>query len=497
LALGLFTAAGARAAGPWYVATNGADSNAGTSWGVPFLTIINALTNAGTVVNEMIWVSNGTYTITDTISNSAAKACHIRAWSTNPADTVLYGPGTNDVVNIRGVYMDGSGSLLEGFTVTNFYYGGSSFNGAGVYCNAGLVSNCIIAGNTLTNAASGLGGGLYLAAGSTAMNCTVVGNLFLSPSAGYGGGGIAINGGRVTNCRILNNTAGKANAGLNIQGGGVFVNASGSRLDNSVIASNTVDYNGGGVAIKYGVMSNCQVFANTLNNNYGVPGVFVRAFGTVVIESCLISNNIGPGSGMLIEYVGAQTVLISRGVIVNNSGGGGLTCNNPVGPLTLRNCLIANNTNSSNCGISITGTNGLVENCTIVSNLSAGSGVNAGGMYASNGVRVVNSIIYHNLNAGGTSSNVYATADCTFSNSCTAPLSAVVGTANTDADPKFVAKDTGNFRLSARSPCINTGTNQNWMTNSFDLEGKKRMRYGTVDIGAYERIYDGSIYSVR
>jgi hypothetical protein len=30
------------------------------------------------------------------------------------------------------------------------------------------------------------------------------------------------------------------------------------------------------------------------------------------------------------------------------------------------------------------------------------------------------------------------------------------------------------------------------MTNAFDLDG--RIRYGTVDIGAYETIYEGTIY---
>jgi len=45
-ALVLLAAAGTQAAGPWYVATNGVDSNAGTSWDVPYLTISNALTNA-------------------------------------------------------------------------------------------------------------------------------------------------------------------------------------------------------------------------------------------------------------------------------------------------------------------------------------------------------------------------------------------------------------------------------------------------------------------
>ena len=42
------------------------------------------------------------------------------------------------------------------------------------------------------------------------------------------------------------------------------------------------------------------------------------------------------------------------------------------------------------------------------------------------------------------------------------------------------------------SPCINTGTNRDWMTNASDLDKRKRIRYGVVDIGAYERINAGS-----
>ena len=126
LALVLLAVAGAQAAGPWYVATNGADSNAGTSWAVPYLTISNALFNASaspSASNDTIWVSNGTYVITATVSNPAAKRCLIRAWSTNPVDTVLLGHGSNpapDNLNFRGVWMSGAGSLLQGFTVTNF-----------------------------------------------------------------------------------------------------------------------------------------------------------------------------------------------------------------------------------------------------------------------------------------------------------------------------------------------------------------------------------------
>jgi len=64
----------------------------------------------------------------------------------------------------------------------------------------------------------------------------------------------------------------------------------------------------------------------------------------------------------------------------------------------------------------------------------------------------------------------------------------------TNADPQFVNKDTGNWRLKSTSPCINAGINQSWMTGAGDLDGRQRIRYGTVDIGAYETIYEGTIY---
>ena len=67
----------------------------------------------------------------------------------------------------------------------------------------------------------------------------------------------------------------------------------------------------------------------------------------------------------------------------------------------------------------------------------------------------------------------------------------------TTNDPLFADRLTGNYRLNTSSPCINTGTNQDWTTNAVDLDGRIRIRYITVDMGAYEYVYKGTIFMLR
>jgi len=511
LALVLLAAAGAWAAGPWYVATNGADSNAGTSWSVPYLTISNALTNAS-IGGDTIWVSNGVYTLTAMVSNPADKKFNICAWSTNPANTVLLGPGSNNTVNFRGVWMSGPGSL-QGFTVTNFYLTNENF-GAGVYCSAGLVSNCVIAGNIMGYAVGypnnpAYGFGVYLSGGGVVENCDIIGNWNYPGIYDSGGSGIMMSGSaRIRNCRIVGNRL----TGSPIYGAGVYAwHGSDFVIQDSVIASNSGGASGGGISMTGGIVSNCQVFANSSASGGGICFYAPAGWGYynyARLERCVISNNVGSYNGGCYITGIITNVLISRCAIVSNycdaRANGGLCVTYGVSNVWIRNCLVAYNRGAmgwgesglGGCGIYMAAVNALLENCTIVSNsLSSGGSPQGAGLFATNGVRVVNSIIYHNV--GVTTSNIYAFADCTFSNSCTAPTNGLTGTANTDANPRFVAKDTGNFRLNNNSPCLNTGMNEVWMTNTVDFEGRKRIRYGIVDMGAYERIHSGTTYGFR
>ena len=68
---------------------------------------------------------------------------------------------------------------------------------------------------------------------------------------------------------------------------------------------------------------------------------------------------------------------------------------------------------------------------------------------------------------------------------------------NTTNDPMFVDFAREDFRLRSDSPCFNTGTNQDWMRNAVDLDGRRRLMYGTVDMGVYERLQDATVYRFR
>jgi hypothetical protein len=67
---------------------------------------------------------------------------------------------------------------------------------------------------------------------------------------------------------------------------------------------------------------------------------------------------------------------------------------------------------------------------------------------------------------------------------------------NIESNPQFVNKDTGNWRLQRTSPCVNAGTNEDWMT--LDLDGHFRIDRLSriVDIGCYEYFPQGTVFSI-
>ncbi len=475
LLIGLLQAAPAT---EWYVATNGA--GVGTSWAVASNNLQGMILNSSVLAGDTIWVSNGLYAsggVTNYpagtfLTNRIAitKAITLRSKDNDPTNTIIKGNWdpvkTNGPAAVRCVYM-ASGSTLIGFTLTNGSTlssaesaGDDDYNrfGGGVFCSSTdrVISNCIITGNSA-------GGGLFAyrggggARGGTLYNCQLIGNRAWGDTYPIAGGAnLSI----LYNCLLAGNIGGGANS--------------------CTMSNCTLTGHSGGRAASACTMYNCALIGNPSG-------------GTVngTMYNCAYISN-----GHALDYYGggADYGTMYNCVLISNSVqyfGGGTRGGN------LYNCtLIGNSTRAGDSGGGAQAAT--LYNCTVVGN--AGTGVRE--------CNVFNSIVYHNFSTAGTASNWYGAVY--FTNSCTIPAVAGWAANNTTNNPAFVSTGTGygtnhiagNYRLAGGSPCINVGTIYGWMTNttdvrSSDLDGRQRIRYGTVDMGAYESIRSGTIYGFR
>ena len=166
---------------------SGADHYVGT---------IATLTNAAKIAvsNDVIWISNGTYTCTTPMGYAfleLADGVTLRSLSGNPNDVVLDGNASNSVI-----YMNSFSTWLIGCTVTNGYTDGNIAGGGISGSNGGSASNCIVVGNF----ANGMdGGGMRNIKG---YNLLIINNTASTPA--HGGGATY---GSVYNCIISGNTA--------------------------------------------------------------------------------------------------------------------------------------------------------------------------------------------------------------------------------------------------------------------------------------------------
>ncbi|MBN1670962.1 MAG: PKD domain-containing protein [Kiritimatiellae bacterium] len=269
--------------------------------------------------------------------------------------------------------------------------------------------------------------------------------------------------------------------GLTITGGegqhgsGVYC-AGGGTVTNCVLAGNSVggDFYGGAVYCNGGG----AVIDCTLSNNTAVLGSAVYCLYDGLVRGCLISNNTVTAGGTVYCDQGG---LVCDCVIVDNDAGhnGGGVCGQYGG--TIRNCLIAGNWSGADGGGVYNHDGGSIESCTIAGNGCSG---NAGGVWWGGAGLIRNTIIYANQ-AGGSGQDFYNSGSgMSYVHCCSSADPG--GTGNIDADPLFADFAGGDFQLSAGSPCIQSGTNDDWMAAAADLAGNPRIVADTVDIGAFE-----------
>lgn len=371
----------------WYVSPDGNDGNSGGSWAEAFKTISNGVAQASD--GDVVLLTNGTHqadgTGVDSISQHAfaggismvtvTKGVTIRGSSGNPADTIIDG-GYPDFTN-RLFYINHADAMLEAVTVTK---GFAVTNGGGAYLWQGLVSNCVFAGNTASNA----GGGIYLLNSGTVTHCRVQGNISSSRSDAYYGGG-----------------------------GGIFMRYGGAILESEIV-DNADTYRGvGGVAVRGPVLLRRCVFTNNSGpygaalslNGLATPALVddcdfsghASAQRTVLIYACadpgIFTNCRVYDNAILGLQMSSRNALVTDCMFSNNTGGGLHIWVDPKAyghSNTIANCTFANNSASRGGGILINGRDNIVTGCLIQAN-SAGTG----GGIATYYTYVTNNLVTH------------------------------------------------------------------------------------------------------
>jgi len=511
---------------------------------------VYVLTNQISITNGIILRSAEGHGRDDTIINggyvAGSATTNNRCLLISNASAFVHGfTISNGAVKIANSYEGGGGAWIYSGTLSNctlrnntvfaLINSSAGGGGGGIFINAGTVMAARITGNIVTNIANyyGFGGGIY-AKGDTSVliyNCTIDNNNILATNAPSGaytayGGGIYMSGySRVESTIISNNTT-----ILQGFGGGVNMYGSDTVLDNCTITSNYAGY-GGGIRIDGGRVTNCIISYNTHGSGRYAAGLCMASANKArpsYVDNSIIYSNIAPGYS--IVYLGSSSsgsnVMRNCSIVSNKPSSATMMA---VGLATTNDYLL-NCDVSANDGLGIYLANGIVRNCRVTGNSNRTTGVDyhGGGMlitpgcttalvsgctFANNwdtnngaGIRIeataagnlsVSSCIIYSNGVGGTN-DVYDAASPANINalrySCVGTNPGFTGAGIIVTNPLFKDFAGGNYRLTPSSPCVNRGSNEDWMMNAVDLDGRTRIRYGTVDMGAYERINQGAIY---
>ncbi len=343
-------------------------------------------------------------------------------------DEVRVGPGTYNV----SIQFCGADVVLRGFGSASTILAGDF--GPVVSFLGSETEACVLSDFAIQNGRAELGAGICGGTWDKHTRATIRNNVIADNTADSGGGGIAHCDGVIENNRIARNSGGYFAGGMTDCNG---------LIRNNKIYGNTSEHWGGGVDSCNGTIQNNEVYGNSATTS----GAGLYGCNGFIVNNRIYGNSAATVGGGLSACSG---IIMNNEISGNSAGdGGGLSgCNGAI-----LNNTICNNTGGYGAGLY--NCSGTVRNCILWGNRGWSSVSQISG-----GANVSYSCI-HNWTGGGPG--------------------------NIAADPLFVDPTAGNSRLQAASPCIDTGINHFWpVWPQRDLDGNCRLVGQRVDMGCYE-----------
>lgn len=248
----------------------------------------------------------------------------------------------------------------------------------------------------------------------------------------------------------------KAGRGFEFQNG----EGAEARLEGFTI-THAEDYFGGAIRIYASepTISKCVIVENTAR---GDGGGIECVFSNPTIIECVISNNFAGSYGGGIRSSTSNFTLTNCTISDNSAthGGGGFRCDNNSKP-TITHCTIANNSTPADGGALYCYTSyPAMTNCILWGNSPNEIHVNSG----------VPTITYSDIQGGW------------------------AGAGNIEGLPFFADPANGDFHLTPKSPCIDSGTDTDVLT---DLDGDIRPQGAGFDMGSDEHVEGGGPTTIR
>ena len=404
--------------------------------------------------------------------NLTVADCEVRA---TMYDVNARGSAGGGALGLCGATVEGG--VFSGSVVTNIHTSGRIEGyGGGVTLYGGELRNCLVS-NNWTHAG---GGGVWARSDALVENCTICDNelkkYYLEGGAAKdtdyaSGAGIGLmNSAVARGCRVERNAS--DHGPDRTPGSGPIAMSGMSQLHDCLIEENDgwccIVANVKGASASSGaVVSNCVIRANDYGDAKGC-GLFYAQGVLLVVDSYLCENR---GRG------GANPSLLK--MTLGGSGESDQT--------TFRNCLIANNTDTSDYMQLINYYNNAakvgLDNCTVVGNkLKAIENVPAGwGTYFTS----VNTVFHNNTNGtakAGFSANAVAQVTTTaVDNPANLTFDETTGNIDLSAtDPQFADPANGVYALGRNSPLRDKGVAGDWAK----VEGCTDLGDGTYTIAA-------------